>query len=95
MCEETPGAAKDSIYLIIWKFFIHLLFGSALFCSLLVPIVLLNTAVHHLTNYNVDKPLIYMVTGVEYFIALVDFIVYIIFVMREAVNLVRAIWRHR
>jgi hypothetical protein len=80
------------LVLLGFKFFMHLVFGTVLFILCLVPAVLLNIFLHKLSGYGIDQTLQYMFIFVEYFIVFTDFCVYIVFILREALNLGREIW---
>ena len=78
---------------IIGRFVLHQCAGALVFCTVIVPIVLLNRFVEWLIA-DLHDPFIRLVChSADYFLALADLIVFIVYVTVVSMNMVRELRR--
>lgn len=73
------------------EFVVHLLTGTLVFIVIALVAVVLNLLVIRLANLGVSPVIVWGLRFVEYFLFLVDVILFVVFVVRTALRTVRKI----
>jgi hypothetical protein len=88
-----PEQPPDSWWEPIWELVVHVLIGSVLFAIIFAPAVGLDLAVRWLkTSLDVSEPLLILLTSVKYFVAGVDALVYVAYILRMTWRFLRKLF---
>ena len=75
----------------LWRFAVHSFVGSALFVVIAIPAILLNLAVTWLEHQHLTRALIIGLEVAEYFLFVVDLLLFGWFVLRAAWHAAKAL----
>ena len=77
------------------EFCVHILVGAGLFLLIAIPAVGLSFLIRLLERFGIDGFLLYGLITVEYFIFIVDLMMFVLFIALSANKTGRALWIER
>lgn len=79
----------------LYDFGIHVFVAVGVFFIIAVPAIALNFLIQWLESIGIDGLISYILRGTEYFIFLVDILLFWVFIARSTVNAGRRIWAQK
>lgn len=79
---------------LLYHFLIHMLTGTILFVAIGGLAVGLHFLIAWLGDIGLPGELVMVLKAVEYLIFAVDIVLYVLFILREAISLAREIWKN-
>ena len=80
---------------LVWRFLVHIFFGTLLFVGVGVPVVGLDFLMRFLADRDIPYFMLTVGSALEYLVFCVDAILYALFVIVEGWRLGREIWERR
>lgn len=77
---------KHSPWQTLVRLVTHIIIGSLLFVAIAIPAIALNLWVHYLETLKVSEYIIWIITGVEYFLITADALVLVVLVWKSAIK---------